>query len=58
MVLDFAVTNGARFVFTSSPEAFGDQQNMPITSNSDSSSHQVLFINDIPTVPKLTSVNY
>ena len=36
MALDFAVTNGARFVFTSSPEAFGDQQNMPITSNSDS----------------------
>ena len=34
--LDFAVTNGARFVFTSSPEAFGEQDSMPITSNSDS----------------------
>ena len=34
--LDFAVTNGARFVFTSSPEAFGDQHEMPIASNSDS----------------------
>ena len=34
--LDFAVTNGARFVFTSSPEAFGEQDSMPIASNSDS----------------------
>ncbi len=36
VALDFAVTNGARFVFTSSPEAFGNQDEMPISSNSDS----------------------
>ena len=34
--LDFAITRGSRFVFTSSPEAFGEQSEMPLTNASDS----------------------
>lgn len=34
--LDFAATRGCRFVFTSSPEAFGEQPEMPLTDASDS----------------------
>ena len=36
VALDFAITRGARFVFTSSPEAFGEQPEMPLDNNSDS----------------------
>jgi len=36
VALDFSITRGARFVFTSSPEAFGEQTEMPL--NNDSSS--------------------
>ncbi len=36
VALDFSITRGARFVFTSSPEAFGEQPNMPLTNSSDS----------------------
>ena len=34
--LDFTITRGARFVFTSSPEAFGEQPEMPLTNDSNS----------------------
>ena len=34
--LDFAATRGARFVFTSSPEAFGEQPEMPLSNTSNS----------------------
>ena len=34
--LDFSITRGARFVFTSSPEAFGEQTEMPLTNDSNS----------------------
>ena len=36
VALDFSITRGARFVFTSSPEAFGVQPEMPLTNDSDS----------------------
>ena len=36
VALDFSITRGARFVFTSSPEAFGEQPDMPLTNTSDS----------------------
>ena len=36
VALDFACTRGSRFVFTSSPEAFGEQPEMPLTNASDS----------------------
>jgi len=36
VALDFASTRGSRFVFTSSPEAFGEQPEMPLTNASDS----------------------
>ncbi len=36
VALDFSITRGARFVFTSSPEAFGEQPEMPLTNASDS----------------------
>ena len=36
VALDFSITRGARFVFTSSPEAFGEQPEMPLTNDSDS----------------------
>ena len=36
VALDFAITRGSRFVFTSSPEAFGEQPEMPLTNDSDS----------------------
>ncbi len=34
--LDFAAVRGARFVFTSSPEAFGEQPDMPLRNDSNS----------------------
>ncbi|MDP6906197.1 MAG: SDR family NAD(P)-dependent oxidoreductase [Candidatus Thalassarchaeaceae archaeon] len=34
--LDFAKVRGARFVFTSSPEAFGEQPEMPLRNDSES----------------------
>ena len=36
VALDFSITRGARFVFTSSPEAFGEQPEMPLTNDSNS----------------------
>ena len=36
VALDFSITRGARFVFTSSPEAFGEQPEMPLTNESNS----------------------
>ena len=36
VALDFAITRGSRFVFTSSPEAFGEQSEMPLTNVSNS----------------------
>lgn len=36
VALDFSITRGSRFVFTSSPEAFGEQPEMPLTNTSDS----------------------
>jgi len=36
VALDFASTRGSRFVFTSSPEAFGEQPDMPLSNTSNS----------------------
>ncbi len=36
VALDFASTRGSRFVFTSSPEAFGEQSEMPLSNASNS----------------------